>query len=124
MVINERLRAPRRLTVLLGLVQLIWAFGASASVIPSKAADPAAAERQADLARVGALLEREEVAMVLAARGLAPDEIELRLAKLSDQDLHSLASNVDQIQAAGNTPTYIWVLLAILMSLLILAIIL
>jgi hypothetical protein len=121
-MISERLRTPRRLTVLLGVVQLVLAFGASASVIPSKEADPAAV-RQDDLARVGALLEREEVAMVLAARGLAPDEVELRLAQLSDQDLHSLASNVDQIQAAGSTPTYIWVLLAILMAVVILAII-
>jgi hypothetical protein len=120
-MISEKLRT-QRLTLLLGVIQLIGAFGASASVIPSKEADPAAV-RQDDLARVGALLEREEVAMVLEARGLAPDEVEMRLAQLSDQDLHSLASHVDQIQAAGSTPTYIWVLLAILMAVVILAII-
>jgi len=121
MVINERLRALRRLVVLLGVVQLAGAFGASASVIPSKASDPAAAVREADLARVGAALEREEVATVLAARGLAPDEVELRLAQLSDQDLHALASNVDQIQAAGDVPKYIWIILAVLMVVIILA---
>jgi len=118
---NERLRAWRRLTVLLGVIQLTWVLAASAAVIPSKESDPpGASSRQADLARVGAVVEREEVAKALAARGLAPDEVELRLARLSDQDLRSLATNIDQIQAAGDVPRYIWLLLAVLIAVIIL----
>jgi hypothetical protein len=49
----------------------------------------------------------------LSARGLLPSDVERRLAQLSDEDLRSLASNLNQIQAAGDVPHYIWVLLAV-----------
>jgi len=105
----------------LGAVLLGWPLAASASVIPSKEADaPVAHSRQADLEQVGALVARDEVAKALTARGLAPREVEQRLAKLSDEDLRSLAANVDQIQAAGYVPEYIWILLAVLIVVVIL----
>ena len=69
---------------------------------------------------MGAVLARGDVAKALAARGLAPHEVEQRLAQLSDEDLRSLAANVDQIQAAGDVPQYIWILLAVLIVVIIL----
>jgi len=120
MVINDWLRARRHM-VLLGGLLLAWPLAASAALIPSKEADaPVAHSRQADLEQVGALLARDEVAKALAARGLLPPEVEQRLARLSDEDLRSLAANVDQIQAAGQVPHYIWILLAALMVVIIL----
>jgi hypothetical protein len=120
MVTNHRLRARRSMAVL-GAVLLGWPLAASAAVIPSKEADaPVAHSRQADLEQVGALVARDEVAKALTARGLAPREVEQRLAKLSDEDLRSLAANVDQIQAAGYVPEYIWILLAALIIVIIL----
>jgi hypothetical protein len=119
-VIHERLRT-RRLMVLLGVLLLAWPLAASAALIPSKEADaPVAHSRQADLEQVGALLARDEVARALSSRGLAPREVEHRLAQLSDEDLRSLAANVDQIQAAGDAPQYIWILLAVLIVVIIL----
>jgi len=120
MVTNNRLRARRSMAVL-GAVLLGWPLAASAAVIPSKEADaPVAHSRQADLEQVGALVARDEVAKALSARGLAPREVEQRLARLSDEDLRSLAANVDQIQAAGYVPEYIWILLAALIVVIIL----
>src|SRR2546425_11722511 len=120
MVIHDRLRA-RRLMVLLGVLLLAWPLAASAALIPSKEADPPVAHsRQADLEQVGALLARDEVAKALSSRGLAPREVERRLAQLSAEDLRSLAANVDQIQAAGDVPQYIWILLAVLIVVIIL----
>lgn len=119
-MIHERLRT-RRLMVLLGVLLLAWPLAASAALIPSKEADaPVAHSRQADLEQVGALLARDEVARALSSRGLAPREVEHRLAQLSDEDLRSLAANVDQIQAAGDAPQYIWILLAVLIVVIIL----
>jgi len=117
MVINDRLR-----TVLLGVLLLAWPLAASAAVIPSKEADvPVARSRQADLEQVGAVLARDEVARALSSRGLAPREVEQRMAQLSDEDLRSLAANVDQIRAAGgDVPQYIWILLAVLIVVIIL----
>jgi len=120
MVTNNRLRARRSMAVL-GAVLLGWPLAASAAVIPSKEADaPVAHSRQADLEQVGALVARDEVAKALSSRGLAPREVEQRLARLSDEDLRSLAANVDQIQAAGYVPEYIWILLAALIVVIIL----
>ncbi len=120
MVIHDTLRT-RRSMALLGVLLLAWPLAASASVIPSKEADvPVARSRQADLEQVGAVLARDEVARALSSRGLAPREVEQRLAQLSDEDLRSLAANVDQIQAAGEVPHYIWILLAALIVVIIL----
>jgi len=121
MVIHDRLRG-RRFMVLLCVLLLGWPLAASASVIPSKEADvPVARSRQADLEQVGAVLAWDEVARALSSRGLAPREVEQRLAQLSDEDLRSLAANVDQIRAAGgDVPQYIWILLAVLIVVIIL----
>ena len=102
------------------LVLLVLALASAPSMggpIPSKAADT----RDADLARVESFLARGEVAQALAAQGLSADEVEQRLARLSAEDLSALAANVDQIQSAGAVPEYIWILLAILMAVTILA---
>ncbi len=119
-MIHDRL-CVRRFMVLLGGLLLGWPLVASAALIPSKEADaPVARSRQADLEQVSPVLARDEVARTLSSRGLAPREVEQRLAQLSDEDLRSLAANVDQIQAAGEVPQYIWILLAVLIVVIIL----
>jgi hypothetical protein len=93
-----------------------------AGPIPSRAADsPAVDSQQADRATIEAFLAREEVAQALAAHGLSADEVEQRVAQLSAEDVSALAANLDQIQAAGDVPNYIWILLAILIGVTILA---
>jgi hypothetical protein len=52
---------------------------------------------------------------------LDTEEVEQRVAQLSAEDLSALAANLDQIQAAGGVPDYIWILLAILIGVTILA---
>jgi hypothetical protein len=89
-----------------------------AAAIPSKAEDQGT--RSADLAQLKDVLARAEVARALAQRGLDADDVERRLARLTDEDLRSLASNVEQIQAAGEVPKYIWILLGIFLAVSIL----
>ncbi|MCG6920467.1 MAG: PA2779 family protein [Acidobacteriota bacterium] len=103
-----------------GLVLIALALASAPSMggpIPSKAADT----RDADLAKLESFFARDQVAQALAAQGLSTEEVEQRLARLSAEDLSALAANVDQIQAAGAVPNYIWILLAILMGVTILA---
>jgi uncharacterized protein DUF6627 len=123
LVIRHTLRGTVRGAALLGALSLLGPVAGFAAIIPSKASDAptATAPRPTDLATVRAVVDREEVAEALAARGLAPAEVEERLARLSDEDLHSLAANVAQVQAAGDVPRYIWVLLAILIAVTIIA---
>ena len=95
---------------------------AAAERIASKPEDPSAS-RAADLARVSDLVARDEVAQALAAHGLTDQEIQQRIARLSDEDLHRLAANLDQVQAAGDVPQYIWILLAVFLAVSILVMI-
>lgn len=106
------------------LLALLWiASSAIASPIPSKVTAQASATAQtspdpgqADRAAIRASLDRREVADALAAHGLSREEVERRVAQLSPQDLSALAAHLNQIQAAGNVPNYIWILLAILIG--------
>ncbi len=113
----------RLLSVILGAFLGLAQPGlAVAGPIPSKEPDsPGASSRQTDLAQVRDVLARDEVAKALSSRGLTPPEVERRLAQLSDEDLRSLSANLSQIQAAGQVPHYIWILLAILIVVLIIA---
>jgi hypothetical protein len=99
------------LTIALGLV----ASPADAERIASRADAPTAG-RDADLAKLADAAARDGVRQALAAHGLTPAEVEDRLSRLSDADLQRLAANVDQVQAAGTVPQYIWILLGIFLA--------
>ena len=91
------------LTVLVLLVALA-AVPAFAGPVPSKtAANQSLDQRAADVAVVRDVLSHDEVAKALAARGFTRDQVDQKLAQLSPQDLHQLAQNLDQLQAAGLT---------------------
>lgn len=93
-------------------------------VIASKAEDRSApTSRAADIQTVRDVLARQEVAAALQERGLSAAQAEERLAYLSDADLRSLADHVNVVQAAGDVPKYIWILLAIFLAVSILALI-
>lgn len=114
-----------------GAVVALLSFLAAASpavswagAIPSKDREEAsAAAPMAELDKVREALAQEEVAQALAAHGLTRDEVERRLAELSPEELRALAANVDQVQAAGSVPNYIWILLAIFLAVSILAVV-
>lgn len=116
----------RSVLVLLAVLLLGGAVAPSASAlpIPSKTApDQTLAQRDADLAGVRAVLDQPEVAGVLASHGLSADEVNLRLAQLSPEEIGSLASQVDQLQAAGQwAPYWIWILVGVLIVVAIVAI--
>lgn len=108
----------------LGFLALVVAFAPPAQALPAPsktAADQALVEREADLAALDAVLEQGEVMGILADQGFTREEINERLAQLSPEELGSLATQVDQLQAAGQ-PTYVWVLIAILAVVAIVAI--
>jgi hypothetical protein len=114
----------RTLRLCIGLALLFTtALPAAASLIPSKGEDRPSASRSQSLEDARELLARDEVAQALADHGLSAAEIDQRLDRLSDEDLRFLAANIDQIQAAGNVPNYIWILLGIFLAVSILVII-
>jgi len=108
----------------LGFLALVVAFAPPAQALPAPSktdSGQALLEREADLATLDALLDNEEVSEALAAQGFTREEVNSRLAQLAPEELSALASQAEQLQAAGQ-PTYIWVLIAILAVVAIVAI--
>jgi hypothetical protein len=110
----------RSLFVLLVLVA-IAAVPAFAGPMPSKtAANQSLDSRAADLALIRDVTANQEVAQVLAAHGFTQEQVNQRLAQLSPQDVHQLAQNLDQLQAAGLTrQEWIWVGIGALAALIL-----
>lgn len=76
-----------------------WAMLAPAQT--ASAADGPALDRAADLKAVQAALESKIVRERLKALGLNDKEIESRLGKLSDQQVHKLAKDVKTLSPGG-----------------------
>ena len=103
------------------LLLTVAAIPAFAGPVPSKtAANQSLESRDADLAVVRSVAANEQVAAVLAANGFSQEQIDQRLAQMSPQDLHQLAQNLDQLQAAGLTrQEWIWIGIGALAALII-----
>jgi len=94
----------RSVLIALALMIALVAIPSFAGPVPSKtAANQSLESRAADLALVRDVAANEQVAQVLAAHGFTQEQVNQRLAQLSPQDLHRLAQNLDQLQAAGLT---------------------
>jgi len=122
LVFDKEVVVKRFYSVLFVVVMaLAIAVPSFAAPMPSKtAANQSLDSRAADLALVRDVAANDEVAKVLTARGFTQDEVNQRLAQLSPQDLHQLAQNLDQLQAAGLTrQEWIWVGLGALAALIL-----
>jgi hypothetical protein len=97
---------------------------AFAGLAPSKTAENQSLEaREANLATIQQVISTEQVANALASHGFTAEQIDNRIAALSDEDLSSLAQNLDQIQAAGLTSSqWTYVLIGAVVVLVLLAI--
>src|ERR1044072_151548 len=104
-------RLSRSVLFLFILMVAVSAMPAFAGVVPSKTAvNQSIAQREADLALVRDVVAHDEVAAVLAQHGLSQQQVNDKVAQLSPQDLHQLAQNLDQLQAAGLTRSeWLWV---------------
>ena len=100
--------------IVLIVVTAFAAVPAFAGPVPSKtAANQSLDQRAADVAIVRDVLSHDEVAKALEARGFTRDQVDQKLAQLSPQDLHQLAQNLDQLQAAGALTRQQWYWIAI-----------
>jgi len=63
---------------------------------------------------------RAIVAALLRDHGLTEEQVQQRLAALSDEDVLQLSRHADQLQEGGAPPNYIWILLGALIVVVIL----
>ncbi len=94
------------------------------SAVPQQesAASPVASvERAADLIKVRTALESKIISQKLMDYGLSPDEAMARVNRLSDDQVHQLATHADSLQAGGDAVGFLVgiVIVALLVILLI-----
>lgn len=101
---------PKRLRFLTALVVLSWSFVVHVSPAAAALTDSQltgttaiASERDADLLAVQRALENRLVAQKLADYGVEPAQVEARLASMSDQELHTLASATKGLPSGGDS---------------------
>ncbi len=97
---------------------------AAAGLVPSQTSGTTtiASSRDADLIVVQRALEHRLVAQKLRDYGVKPEDVKVRLASMSDQDLHTLASASKGLPSGGDDAVglLIGVLLIVLLVILIL----
>jgi hypothetical protein len=81
-----------------------WPAPSGASFIPSQGSpgtqDPSI--RQQDLQKIQAILEKKVISQKLKEFGLTPEEVTSKLSQLSDEEIHQIASRIDELQAGGD----------------------
>lgn len=87
-----------------------------AGFLPSEIIASAQAERAADLEKIQKVLEVKAISERLKQLGLAQNEIQQRLAQLSDQQVHQIALQLDNIKVGQDDA------LTIIIALLVIAI--
>ena len=86
---------------------------ADAGLAPSAMIAMSQADRTADLEKIQKVIEVKMVSERLEKFGLAQDEIQARLGSLSDQQIHKLALQIDDIKVGGDVLGVIIALLVI-----------
>jgi|PlaIllAssembly_1097288.scaffolds.fasta_scaffold192126_1 hypothetical protein len=76
-----------------------------------------ASTRAADLATVDAALARAEVRAQFAALGVAPEQVEARVAALTDAELRTLAGQMAELPAGGDALAVIGIVFLVLLIL-------
>jgi hypothetical protein len=76
-----------------------------------------AGTRAADLATVDAALARDEVRARFVALGVAPEQVEARVAALTDAELRTLAGQMADLPAGGDALAVIGIVFLVLLIL-------
>jgi hypothetical protein len=121
-------RCPRRLRLWTTILLLVGAtvaiaIPAFAGLAPSQPSGETSitSARDADVIAVQRALEHKVVAQKLRDYGLTPDEVRARLATMSDQDLHQLASATKGLPSGGDgVGALIGILIVVLLVIIIL----
>jgi hypothetical protein len=69
---------------------------------PSEVTGLLPVDRASDLQKIQEVIEMKMISERLRQLGLTPDEIQKRLGLLSDQQVHQLALQLDELKVGGN----------------------
>jgi hypothetical protein len=86
---------------------------------PSEVVGFSPIDRGSDLGKIQNAIETKMIGERLKQIGLTPDEIQKRLSQLSDQQIHRLALQLDELRVAGDAG---WVAFGVLVGLAAIAV--
>jgi hypothetical protein len=98
----RRLTQPVAHLVVLGILALSLHLPAANAAMVGTEAVVSAAQAQQDRERVLNTLNRDDVKAQLVARGVDPAQVQARLESLTDEEVQTLAANMDQLPAGGD----------------------
>lgn len=96
--------------VIIGTSQKLFAGFSPSEVIPKQESD-----RTSDIKKIQKVLEMKKVEEKLKELGFSTNEIQKRLDKLSDDQIHELALHLDRLQVGGDAG---WVIVFLLIAIL------
>lgn len=110
-----RIRVSKPLTALLSIALLIgFPFPALPGPIPSKATSSVLLDNiNSDRLMVPGAIDAEKLSKGLLAFGCSRDQVRTILDRATPEDMHQLATHLDQLQAAGGTRKRVWTVVAI-----------
>lgn len=98
----RRLTQPVTHLVVLGMLALSLHLPAANAALVGTEAVVSAAQAQQDRERVLSTLNRDDVQARLVARGVDPAQVQARLESLTDEEVQTLAANMDRLPAGGD----------------------
>jgi hypothetical protein len=101
MKLFRRLTKPVSHLVVLGLLALSLHLPAAHAGMVGTETVVNAAQVQQDRERLHSALNRDDVKDQLLARGVDPAQVQARLDSLTDEEMQTLATNMDQLPAGG-----------------------
>lgn len=100
------LRFFRKPLLVIGIAGWFFTFNSApafAGLVDSKpASESLSIKREEDIAKIQRALESKQLQEKLKAYGLTKEEIESKLSKLSDEQIHILAKASDRVLAGGD----------------------
>lgn len=98
----RRLAKPVSYALITGVLALSLHGPAARAAMVTTDQIVSAQQSQQDRAKVHALLAREDVKQALSARGVSTADIQARVAAMTDQEVNTLSSKLDQLPAGGD----------------------
>lgn len=74
-------------------------------------------QRQAHIDRIEAALQRDEVQQAMIKMGVSPTDAQQRVAALSDDELNTLAQQIEQLPAGGDVLAVVGIVFVVLIIL-------
>jgi hypothetical protein len=102
MKLFRRLTKPVSHLVVLGLLALSLHLPAAHAGMIGTEAVVNAAQTQQNRDRLHSALSRDDVQAQLLARGVDPAQVQARVDSLTDEEMQTLATNMDQLPAGGS----------------------